>query len=71
MTIVKKAYDLSESDLQSLGMLDMAYVKWVDVSGVEGYGIFSADGTCIGVAPDRDVAVAAIHDHGMEHASIH
>jgi hypothetical protein len=49
----------------------IAYVKPVVVNGAAGFAIHAADGTAMAIAGDRDVAVAAIHQHEMHALSVH
>ncbi len=62
---------LSAEQLGQLGLTQLAYVKAIVVNGAPGFAIHAADGTPMGVAPDRNVAVAAIVQHEMMPASVH
>lgn len=62
---------LSEQQLASLGMSHIAYVKPIVINGVHGFSIHAADGTQMGVAEDRDVAMAAVVQHEMLPLSVH
>jgi len=54
-----------------LGVNEVAYVRRVKVSGDWAYAIHAADGTPLGVAPERRIAYAAIREHEMEPQSLH
>jgi hypothetical protein len=41
------------------------------VNGVAAFSIHAADGTQIGIAPNRDVAFAAVVQHELEPVSLH
>jgi len=62
---------LSAEQLGKLGVAQIAYVKPVIVNGTAGFAIHAADGTAMAIAGDRDVAVAAIHQHEMHAMSVH
>jgi len=62
---------LSADQLAKLGVAQIAYVKPVVVNGAMGFAIHAADGTAMAIAGDRDVAVAAIHQHEMHAMSVH
>ena len=62
---------LSAEQLAKLGVAQIAYVKPVVVNGAQGFAIHAADGTAMAIAGDREVAVAAIHQHEMHAMSVH
>jgi hypothetical protein len=62
---------LSPEQFAQLGMTQLAYVKPVIVDGTVGFAIHAADGTPMAMAPDRDVAIAAIVQHEMVPALVH
>jgi hypothetical protein len=62
---------LSADQLAKLGVAQIAYVKPVVLNGTHGFAIHAADGTAMAVAEDRDVAIAAIHQHEMHAVSVH
>jgi len=62
---------LSQEQFAQLGMAKLAYVKPVIVNGNAGFAIHAADGTPMALAPDRDVAIAAIVQHEMLPALVH
>lgn len=62
---------LSEGELASLGVSEMAYVKPVEVEGGMAFAIHAADGTPMALATDAEVAFAAIREHGLEPTLVH
>jgi hypothetical protein len=54
-----------------MGMQHIAYVRPAIVNGVTAFTIHAADGTQIGMAPNRDVAFAAVVQHELEPVSLH
>lgn len=55
-----------------LGLGGLAYIRPVSTpQGGMAWGIFGADGAALAVAPDRDVAVAAIVQQEMAPLSVH
>ncbi len=63
--------ELSPQDFLLLGVNDLAYVKTAKHEGKEVYLVFSADGTQIATMADRDIAMAAVRQNGMEPLSVH
>ncbi len=63
--------DISTRDFASLGVLDVAFVKPVEVDGETAYSIHAADGTEMGIVNDRLVAFAAVRQHDLEPLSVH
>ncbi|HUA78688.1 MAG TPA: DUF1150 family protein [Acetobacteraceae bacterium] len=62
---------LSEGQLASLGVSEIAYLKPVVVNGTPAFAIHAADGTAMALAGDAEVAMAAIRQHGMEPVRVH
>jgi hypothetical protein len=62
---------LSEGQLASLGVAEIAYLKPVVVNGTPAFAIHAADGTAMALAGDAEVAMAAIRQHGMEPVRVH
>jgi hypothetical protein len=62
---------MSDHDLASLGLQEVAYVKPVKVEGASVFGVYAADGTEIAILADRDVAMAAIRQHDLAPVSVH
>jgi hypothetical protein len=62
---------MSPTDLARLGMNFVAYVKPILVDQEIRFAIFAADGTQMGLAPNRETAFAAIRQHELEPLSVH
>jgi hypothetical protein len=62
---------MTAQTLAALGLNELAFLKPVVEDGKPAYGIFSANGIAIGVAPDRDTAAAATIQHDMVPVSVH
>lgn len=62
---------LTTSQLQALGVAQVAYVKTVVVDGTAAFAIHAADGTPMALTGDREVALAAIRQHEMVPALVH
>ena len=62
---------LSSDQLARLGVQQIAYVKAVMMNGMVAYAIHAADGTQMAVADNRDVAIAAVHQHEMLASLVH
>jgi hypothetical protein len=62
---------LSIEQLARLGLSQIAYVKPVVMNGMKAYAIHAADGTQMAVTEDRDVAIAAVHQHEMMASLVH
>jgi hypothetical protein len=58
---------MSSSDFAAWGMPELAFVK----RDGESWSIHAADGTQMGLAPNRDLAFAAIRQHDLEPVSVH
>ena len=71
MDQLQRIRDLSANDLMALGVGDVAYIKAAVVQDKLSYVIFSADGTMLGAADDREVAFAAVRQPGLEPMSAH
>ena len=63
--------NLTQEQLMSLGMADLAYVKRVVVDGETAFAIHAADGSPMALAADRDLALAASVQHEMRPALVH
>jgi hypothetical protein len=57
--------------LAILGAPDMAFVRPLPTPEGAAFGIFSADGTQLGQAPTREVAMAVARQHDLEPVSVH
>jgi hypothetical protein len=62
---------LSQGDLATLGVQDLAFVKRITVNDETAYAVHAADGTQMALMTDRDIAFAAIRQHGLEPVSVH
>jgi hypothetical protein len=62
---------LTPGQLGRLGVSQIAYVKPVLVNGTPACGIFAADGSPMGVAPNAEIAIAAIREHEMAPTLVH
>jgi len=62
---------LSARDLAALGVQDVAFVKQITVNDEIAYAVHAADGTQMALMTDREVAFAAIRQHGLEPVSVH
>ncbi|HZT20262.1 MAG TPA: DUF1150 family protein [Dongiaceae bacterium] len=71
MTAIDDIRKISTQDLAVLGLQHMAYLRNVTLDGVEGYGIFTADGTQVAFAPTRALAEAAVRQQELEPVSVH
>jgi hypothetical protein len=71
MQTTEEMRHMTVSDLATLGMQDIAYVKRVLVDGAPGYAIHAADGTQMALIPDRDVAFAVVRQNELEPVSVH
>ena len=62
---------LSPEQLARLGVSQIAYVKPITMNGTVAYAIHAADGTPMAVTGDRDLAIAAVHQHEMLASLVH
>ncbi|MEC9345072.1 MAG: DUF1150 family protein [Pseudomonadota bacterium] len=63
---------ISPEELGQLGLPLIAYVKAVELpEGQRAFGIFSAAGKQVGVAPTRETAIIAVRQHEMQPVSVH
>ncbi len=62
---------MSSRDFAAWGVEDVAYVRKVVIDGKSAWAICAADGSGIGVAPDRDLAFAAARQNDLEPVSVH
>jgi hypothetical protein len=63
--------DITSRELYALGVQELAYVKKVTEKGAEGYAVFAADGTQLGLMASRELAFAALKQHDLEPMSVH
>ncbi len=71
MNIAEKLRQITPQDFAAMGMQQVAYVRPALIKGVVTFTIHAADGTQIGLAPNRDVAFAAVIQHELEPVSLH
>ena len=71
MNIAEKLRHITPQDFAAMGMQQLAYIRPTVVNGVTAFTIHAADGTQIGIAPNRDVAFAAVVQHELEPVSLH
>lgn len=69
--VVSDIRKLTTEQLAQLGVSQIAYVKPVMVNGTVGYAIHAANGLPMGLAEDRDVAIAAVLQHEMVPVPVH
>ena len=62
---------MTPTDLARLGMNFVAYVKPILIEEELRFAICAADGTQMGLAPNRETAFAAIRQHELEPLSVH
>jgi hypothetical protein len=61
----------SASDFASWGFQQVAYVKRVEAEGQILWAIHGADGSQIGLGPNRETSMAAVLQHDLEPLSCH
>ncbi len=71
MTENETHIQMTPTDLARLGMNFVAYVKPIVVEDETRFAICAADGTQMGLAPNRETAFAAIRQHELEPLSVH
>jgi len=69
-TIKNSQIQLSPEDFANLGAPLLAYVRPIETPDGAAFGIFSASGLPLGVAPERDLAFAAALQHELQPVSI-
>ena len=62
---------MSAQDFALWGLQDVAYIKRVVSEEGIRWSIHGADGTNIGIAPERSVAFAAVKQHDLDPVSVH
>jgi hypothetical protein len=62
---------ITQDQLQQLGVSQLAYVKPVMLNGAPMFAIHAADGSPMAVAEDRNLALAAIVQHEMIPTLVH
>ncbi len=69
--VVADIRKLTADQLAQLGVSQIAYLKPVVINGTTGYAIHAANGLPMGLAEDRDVAIAAVLQHEMVPVPVH
>ncbi len=62
---------MSSQAFLTLGAMQIAYIKPVEVEGQAAYAVHAADGTTLAVVADRDVAFTAARQHDLDPVSVH
>ncbi len=70
-TIKNSQIQLSPEDFANLGAPVLAYVRPIETPDGAAFGIFSASGQQLGIAPEREIAFAAALQHELQPVSIH
>ena len=63
--------NISQSDWETFGLEDIAYLRPTVVDGQPVFAIHAADGSQLALAASRDVGVAAMQQHDLEPVSLH
>jgi hypothetical protein len=71
MDYMQEIRQITQQDLASLGIQQIAYIKPVEEDGERGYAIHAADGTRMAVVESRELAFAAVRQHDLEPFSVH
>lgn len=69
--VVTALRNMNHQDFAGWGLAQFAYLKPVMANGMQAWGVFSADGTQIGIAPTRVAAGFAVRDHDLEPLDTH
>ena len=62
---------ITQDQLQQLGVSQLAYIKPVMLNGAAMFAIHAADGSPMAVSDDRNLALAAIVEHEMIPTLVH
>ena len=71
MNTLERFRHITAQEFALLGLQDVAYIRALSVNDQLVYGIFAANGSQMGVLPDRDVAFAAVRQQDLEPVSVH
>lgn len=63
--------NLSEGDFRLLGAEHVAYVRETEFNGIRHYAITTGDGKAQSLAPNFDVAIAALESSDFEQVTLH
>jgi len=69
--VIIDIHEITEQQLQMLGLTQLAYIKPVKTENGRAYAIHAADGTPMALATDPETAIEAIHEHHMAAALVH
>jgi hypothetical protein len=58
--------DLTPQDLLTFGLNAVAYLRPAVVNGQSIYAIHAADGSQLALVANRDIGLAAMHEHDLE-----
>lgn len=64
-------HNITEAQLAELGLEEIAYVRPIMTPSGPAFGVFAANGTPIAIAPDNNLARAAIVQNEMAPVSVH
>lgn len=70
-TIARPQAPMTEETFANLGAPDLAYVRLLETPEGKAWGIYSANGTQLGYAPERDLAFAAAVQNDLMPVSVH
>ncbi|MDX1711445.1 MAG: DUF1150 family protein [Rhodovibrionaceae bacterium] len=71
MTHTQEIRQITQQDLATLGVQQIAYVKPVETDQGTAFAVYAADGRQMAVMDDRDKAFAAVRQHDLEPFSVH
>jgi len=71
MDRIARIKQMTPHDLAVLGLQSIAYIRPMAAEDEISYMIHAADGTEIGVAQSRDLAIASIRQNDLEPVSLH
>ena len=63
--------NLSASELNALGVEQIAYIKPISTHGTRAYAIHAADGSQLAIVPNRAIALATVRENDLEPVSVH
>lgn len=67
----RMTHPMSPETFANLGAPDLAYIRPVEIPEGMGWGIFAANGTQLGWAPERNLAFAAAVQNDLVPVSMH
>ncbi len=71
MAMALDPHRITQSELATLGLDHVAFIKSVTIDDETAYAIHAADGTRMGMITDRATAFAAVRQHGLEPVPVH